>query len=146
MKQVNSQSDLISMSSFAGPSYLTIRSCLHHFNLGSLYLQSLQSLPNWIQLYTSEISPMCTQFHWTNNKSTLPSVTVFYQANSSSSYFTVERAAKTLHRMSPCMPVSVPAKITWMVVTTSHTFKHILFLSVVFFISFLLFICYISFF
>ena len=28
-------------------------------------------------------------------------------------YFTVERAAKTLHRMSLCTPVSVPAKITW---------------------------------
>ena len=26
----------------------------------------------------------------------------------------VERAAKTLHRMSPCTPVSVPAKITWL--------------------------------
>ena len=29
-------------------------------------------------------------------------------------YFTVERTAKTLHRMSPCTPVSVLAKITWM--------------------------------
>ena len=28
VKQINSQSDLISMSSFAGPSYLTIRSCV----------------------------------------------------------------------------------------------------------------------
>ena len=25
----------------------------------------------------------------------------------------MERAAKTLHRMSPCTPASVPAKITW---------------------------------
>ena len=41
---------------------------------------------------------------------TLSSVT----ASSSSSYFTVERAAKTLYRMSPCTPVSFPAKITWL--------------------------------
>ena len=27
----------------------------------------------------------------------------------------MERAAKTLHRMLPCTPVSVPAKITWTV-------------------------------
>ena len=27
--------------------------CLHHFHLRSLYFQSLQSLPNWIQLDTS---------------------------------------------------------------------------------------------
>ena len=26
----------------------------------------------------------------------------------------MERAAKTLHRMSPCILVSVPAKITWL--------------------------------
>ena len=45
---------------------------------------------------------------------TLSSVTALYYASSSSSYFTVERAAKTLHRMSPCTPVSVPAKITWL--------------------------------
>ena len=35
---------------------------LHHFNLRSLYFQSLQSLPNWIQLHTSETSPACTSF------------------------------------------------------------------------------------
>ena len=35
------------------------------------------------------------------------------RVSSSSRYFTVERAARTLHRMSPCTPVSVPAKITW---------------------------------
>ena len=32
---------------------------------------------------------------------------------SSSSYFAVERADKTLHRMSLCTPVNVPTKITW---------------------------------
>ena len=31
----------------------------------------------------------------------------------------MERAAKTLHRMSPCTPVSVPVKITWKVQTFS---------------------------
>ena len=41
------------------------------------------------------------------------SVTAFYQASSSSSYFTLERAAQTFHQMSPGAPVSVPAKITW---------------------------------
>ena len=35
---------------------------------------------------------------------------------------TVERAAKTLHRMSPCTPVSVPAKITW---TLSVKLRHL---------------------
>ena len=54
MKQNSSQSYLTSLSSFAGPSYLTIRSsCLHYFNLRSLYFQSLPSLSNWIQIDTS---------------------------------------------------------------------------------------------
>ena len=35
------------------------------------------------------------------------------QAQVTSRYLTVERATKTLHRMSPCTPVSDPAKITW---------------------------------
>ena len=55
---------------------------------------------------------MYTSFQWINNENTLPSVTALYQAISSSSYFTVERAAKTLHRMSTCTPVGIPAKIT----------------------------------
>ena len=40
-------------------------------------------------------------------------MTAFYQDRSSSSYLALERAAKTLHRMSLCTPVNVPAKITW---------------------------------
>ena len=48
VKQINSQSDIISMSSFAGPSYLSTRSFL---NLKSLYFQSLQCLPNLILLH-----------------------------------------------------------------------------------------------
>ena len=87
---------------------------LHHFNLRYLHFQYLQSLSNWIQLPSSETSPVFTLFQWTNNENTLTSVTALYQASSSSSYFSVERAAKTLHRMSPCTPVSVPAKITRM--------------------------------
>ena len=87
VKQINSQSDLIWMTSSAGPSYLAIRSnlddefcqpvlhrnqilCLHHFNLRSLYFQSLQSLPNWIQLHTSRTSATCTPLQWINNKNT----------------------------------------------------------------------------
>ena len=38
--------------------------CLHHFNLRSLYFQSL---PNWIQLHTSGSSAICTPFQWINN-------------------------------------------------------------------------------
>ena len=36
------------------------------------------------------------------------------QARATSKYLTLERAAKTLHRMSPCTPLRVPAKITWL--------------------------------
>ena len=36
--------------------------CLHHFNLRSLYFESLQSLPKWIQLHKSETSAICTPF------------------------------------------------------------------------------------
>ena len=80
--------------------------CLHHFNLLSLYFQSLQSLPNWIQLHTS-------LFQWTNN--TILSVTAFYYASSSSNNVTLEKTAKNLHRMSPYTPASVPNKIAWIV-------------------------------
>ena len=52
--------------------------CVHDFNLRSLYFQSLQSLPNWIQLHTSETSSVCTSFQWINNNNTIPTVTVFY--------------------------------------------------------------------
>ena len=85
--------------------------CLHAFlNLRSLYFQSLQSLPNWTQLHTLETSPVCTSFQWVNNKHAIASIrTVPAQVIHSA----VERAARTLHRMSPCTPVSVPAKITW---------------------------------
>ena len=71
VKQIDSQSDSISMSNFAGPgpSCLTIRSsvCII-FNLRTLYFQSLQSLPNWIQLHRSRTSAICTPFQWINNK------------------------------------------------------------------------------
>ena len=63
VKQINSQSDLIWMRSFAArlKSYNKIL-CLHHFNLRSLYFQSLQSMPDWIQLHTSRTSAICSQF------------------------------------------------------------------------------------
>ena len=63
VKQINSQSDLTWMRSFAGPvlphSQILF---LHHFNLRSLYLRFLQSLPNWIQLRTLGTSAICTPF------------------------------------------------------------------------------------
>ena len=52
--------------------------CPHHFNLRSLYFQSLQSFLYWIQLHTLETSALCSPCHWRNNKSRLPSITVFY--------------------------------------------------------------------
>ena len=63
---------------------------------------------------------MCTSFQSAINKSTSRSVIAFYQASSSSSYFTVERTAKTLCSMLPCTPVSIPAKITWYFLFTSQ--------------------------
>ena len=39
---------------------------------------------------------------------------LFIYASSSSSYFIVEKATKTLHQMSPCTPASISAKITGM--------------------------------
>ena len=39
---------------------------LRHFNLRSSHFQSLQSLPNWIQLPTLETSPVCTSFQRAN--------------------------------------------------------------------------------
>ena len=44
MKQINSQSDLISMSSFAGPSYLTIRSPVCIILIGDPRIYNLYNL------------------------------------------------------------------------------------------------------
>ena len=66
VKQMNSQSDLICRPIIPHNQIL----CLHHFNLRSLYFQSLQSLPNWIPLHTSGISRICTRFQLINNKNT----------------------------------------------------------------------------
>ena len=119
VKQINSQAGLISMSSFAGPSYLTIRSSVFvfwHLLSTSLYFQSLQCLPNLILLHTLETSPMFTSFQWINDKTNSlqlqPSIRPA-PAQVTSKYFTVEKATKTLHQMSPCTLVSVPAKIIW---------------------------------
>ena len=50
---------------------VTIRSSVYIiFNLRSLYSQSLQFLPNWIQLHTSGTSAKCTPFQWIKNKNT----------------------------------------------------------------------------
>ena len=117
MKQINGQSYLISMSSFAGPSYLSIRSSVCMIWIWDPCIFNFYNLCHTLdQLHTSETSPVCTSCQRKNNKSTIPSVTVFCQESSSSSYFAVERAAEPLHRMSPCTPVSVPAKITWIAI------------------------------
>ena len=117
MKQINSQSDLISMSSFAGtvlPHNQIL--CLHHFNSRSLYFQCLQCLPNLILLDTWETHQCALHFNVeitrTNFLQLQPSIRSV-PAQVRSTYFTVERANKTLHQISPCTPVSVPAKITW---------------------------------
>ena len=68
VKQISIQSDLTSMSSFAGPSYLTIRSSVF---IILLYFQSLKYLQNQFQLHTSGTSAMCIPFQWTNHKNTL---------------------------------------------------------------------------
>ena len=83
MKEINRQSNLIPMSNFTS-SVLPHNQilCLHHFNLKSFYFQSdlCQTGSNYIRC-----------------------VTAFFWASSSSSYFTVERNAKTLH-LVPCKP------------------------------------------
>ena len=92
---------------------------LHHLKLISLYFQSLQSLPNLILLHTWGISPKCA-LHFNEQITRIhilllqPSIRPV-PAEVTSKYFTVERAAKTLHRMSTYIPVSVPAKIIWIV-------------------------------
>ena len=114
VKQINSQSDLIWMTSFAGPSHSQSDPlCTSHFNLTLLYFQSLQSLANWIQLNMSGTSAICTPFQWINNKNTFFCYSLLSGQFQLSGYFTVETTAQTLHRASPCTLVSVPAKITW---------------------------------
>ena len=44
--------------------------CLNHFNVRSFCFQSLQSLPNWIQLHMSGTSAICTLLQRINNKNT----------------------------------------------------------------------------
>ena len=78
VKQINSQSDLISMSSFADPSYLTIRPFVC---IILIWYPCICNLHNLCQTESSYICQKPPQ-QWAL---TLPSVTAFYQANSSSS-------------------------------------------------------------
>ena len=71
-----------------------------------------RSRQNHLDMRTGNLSNMHSISMNKQTIKTLFSGTAFYEASSSSSYFTVEKAAKTLHRMSPCTPVSVPTKIT----------------------------------
>ena len=79
VNQLNIQSDLTSMSSWLILPHSQILS-LHHFNLRSLHFQSLQFVPNWIQLPESETSPVCTSFQWTNNKNMLSTIKLAFSA------------------------------------------------------------------
>ena len=61
VKQVNSQSDLISMSSFAGPFYLTVRSSVCIILIWDPCICNLYDpCQTGSILHTSETSPMCT--------------------------------------------------------------------------------------
>ena len=56
VKQINSQSDFNQNVKFCRPNLPHNQIlCLHHFNLRSLYFQSLQSLTNFMQFHASEI-------------------------------------------------------------------------------------------
>ena len=79
VKQINIQSDLTSLSSWLIFPHSQILS-LHHFNLRSFHFQSSQSVSNWIQLATSETSPVRTSFQWTNNKNMLSAIKVAFSA------------------------------------------------------------------
>ena len=116
VKQINSQSNLICMSSFAGPGYLTIRSSVYIVLIWDPYIFNLYNLwqtwyrcnyymrrkPDQYALYFSE---QITRTHFFSYSLLLGQ----YQLK----LFYCRKAAKTFHRMSPCIPVSVPAKITW---------------------------------
>ena len=89
VKQINSQSYLIWMRSFAGLSSLTIRSYLHHFNLRSLYLYFAISAKLYLVVYVGKF----TDVHFIFNEKLLLGQFQFKLF---------------------CNPVSVPAKITWL--------------------------------
>ena len=63
VKEIKSQADLIWMSSFAGLSYLTIRSSVYIILMLDPYiLNLLQSLTNSVHLHTSQTSLLWTSF------------------------------------------------------------------------------------
>ena len=68
-----------------------------HFRLYTLYT---------LRLYTLQKSQQCNLISLNKQQEQAS----FCRANSYSSHFTVERAAKTLHQMPPCTPVSVSVK------------------------------------
>ena len=84
-----------------------------YFILRSLYFQSIYHL---CQTGSSDIrrKPCQCALHF-NEQITKPHFLQLQpvETSYSSSYFTVERAPGTLHRMSPCIPISVPVKISW---------------------------------
>ena len=111
VKQISSQSDLTSMSSFAGPSYLTVRSSLCIilirdpciFNLYNLCQTGSSYLRRKPHQRTLRFNEQITRTHF-----------LLLQLSIIPAQVIVERAAKTLHQNSAsCTSVSVPAKITW---------------------------------
>ena len=110
VKQIDSQSDLTSMSSFAVPSYLESHPLSSTFPFEVLVFA--------IFTISAKLDPVTYVGHLTNvhssfNEQITRAHFVLLQSSIRSSYFTVERATETLHRMSPCTPVSIPAQITW---------------------------------
>ena len=109
-KQIDSQSNLISMLNFIGPSYLIIRSSVYTilildpriFNVYNLCQTGSTYIRRKAHQFTVRFNEQITGIH----------------------LLLLKRAAKTLHRMLPCTSVSVSAKITWMrrfacIITTS---------------------------
>ena len=67
---------------------------------------------------------MCTSFQLINNNNTINSVAVFHKDSFSSSSFAVERAPKTLHRMSLCKvcTISFERPVNYLCDASSHVF------------------------
>ena len=86
--------------------------CLHHFNLRSLYLQSLQSLLNWIQLHTSKLNPCALNFTEQITRAH------FFLLQTSIRPILAQviycgKGRQNLASNVTLYPVSVPAEITW---------------------------------
>ena len=114
MEQINSQSDFISMLNFAGLSYLTIRSSVYIILIWDSCIFNPYNLCQTGSNYTRRRPHQCAlhfskQMYYNNKSIPLPSV----RPVPAQVILLMERAAKTLHQMSPFTSVSIAAKITW---------------------------------